>query len=380
MKILYLITQGEQGGAQYYISTLAKAAKSQNMAVNVAIGEKADNWLSQQIEATGGKFWPLKHLKRAPSPLNDILAIFELAKLYQNVKPDIIHLNSSKAGIIGSLAALLHKISFHKVKIIYTAHGWVFNEPMPWPIKTAYYLMEKITASLKTKIICVSEFDRQIALQAKIAPAKKLITIHNGLTLPDNYFLTKETALEKLKISQDNNTIIVTIANFYPTKGLKYLIEATKILSTDYKLPIKTIIIGDGKLRHQLEQQIKNLELQNNVILIGSLLEASQYLKAFDLAVVSSVKEGFPYFLLEAMSAGLPIVATRVGGIPEIITGKKNGFLVESKNPQMLADKIQQLAMNKTLMAEISDQNLKDVGEKFGLQKMLAETISVYNN
>jgi len=380
MKILYVVTQGELGGAQRYIHTLSQAANSQNMAVNVAIGENNDNWISRKIEGLGGKIWPLKRLKRAPSPLNDFFAIFELAKLYQNIKPDIIHLNSSKAGVIGSLAAIAYKISYPKVKIIYTAHGWVFNEPMPSPLKIGYYLMEKITGPIKNKIICVSDFDRLIGLKAKIASADKLITIHNGLNLPEDYFADKKSALKKLGIIKDEKIIIGTIANFYPTKGLSYLLEAVKILVADYRLPVVAVIIGDGKLRFRLEQQIKNLKLENSIILTGSINEAGKYLKALDLAVTSSVKEGFPYFLLEAMSAGLPIVATKVGGIPEIIINNENGLLVESKNPQMLAEKINQLVTDKPLTEKMSRQNIQTVREKFSRQKMIDETLAIYNN
>lgn len=377
MKILYIITQSSWGGAQKYVYNFSlNLNKKEDIEIVVTGGRESIGELNQKLDQNGVKFIPIKNLVRAINPIKDLVAVWELKKIIEIEKPDIIHLNSSKAGAVGSLAGKLAK---NKPKIIYTVHGWVFNESLNPIIKIAYFLIEKLFANFKDVFICLSEFDRRIGLKNKIAPAKKIITIHNGLTLPDNYFLTKETALEKLEITKDNKILIGAIANFYPTKGLRYLIEATKIIATDYKLPIKIIIIGDGDLRHQLEQQIKDLELKNNVILAGSMLEAGQYLKAFDLAVVSSVKEGFPFFILEAMLAGLPIVTTKVGGIPEIITNGQNGFLVEPKNPQMLADKIKELITDKILMAKMSDQNLKDVKEKFSLQKMIDQTLTIYN-
>lgn len=379
MKILYVITQGEQGGAQLYVHTLAAASQGQNWSVYLAIGGKDENWLSREITALGGKFWPLDHLRRAPSPIHDVLAIFELAQLYHKIKPEVIHLNSSKAGILGSLASLFYRLRYPNTKIIYTAHGWVFNEPMSHWLKTTYYFLEKLTARFKTKIICVSEYDRQIGINSKVATADKLVTIHNGLDLPETYFLDRLAARKVLNANLTAAEFVIgTIANFYPTKGLKYLIGALKILVIDYQLPIKAAIIGDGKLRMELEQQIRDNNLQNNIILTGSIKSASKYLHAFDLAVMSSVKEGFPYFLLEAMAAGLPLVSTKVGGIPEIITDGHNGFLVEAQNEQSLAEKIKLIFDNKILADSMAQNNLQEVKEKFSQQQMIEATLACY--
>ena len=162
MNILYVITQGETGGAQNYVATLARSAKDQKMTVNVAIGEPGDNWLTRETGIVDGRTWFLNNLKRKISPIHDFLGILEFAKLYQKIKPDIIHLNSSKAGVLGSLGAIKYKFKNKDCKIIYTVHGWVFNEPMSWTKRQLFYWLEKLTATIKDKIICVSEYDRQI--------------------------------------------------------------------------------------------------------------------------------------------------------------------------------------------------------------------------
>lgn len=404
MKILYVITQGEQGGAQLYVKTLAEAARGQNWAVDIAIGEDSNNWLSQEIKALGGEFWPLKHLKRPISPINDLITIFELANLYQKIKPDIIHLNSSKAGILGSLAFLVAKLNWKlpaspnrgeeiarfgsnesrrgNWKLFYTAHGWVFNEPMPQYKKWLYRTLEKVTAGIKDKIICVSDYDCRIAIENKIAKAEKLIVIHNGINLANAYFLDKESTRHELlqkNLTEQNQIVIGTIANFYPTKGLEYLISAVGISVNDYRLPITAIIIGEGGLRPQLEKQIKDSGLQKNIILTGSIKNASRYLKSFDIAVMSSVKEGFPYFLLEAMSAGLPIISTNVGGIPEIISDNKTGYLVEPQNPSALAEKIKLLADRPELRQKFGETGLTKVKNEFSQEKMIKKTFAVYS-
>lgn len=379
MTILYVITQGETGGAQNYVAVLAGAAVSQNWTVNVAIGEKGDNWLGQKIEAMGGIIRPLSHLRRAISPIYDIMAVFELAKLYQNIKPDIIHLNSSKAGILGSLASIIYCAKEKNCKVIYTAHGWVFNEPMALYKTWLYITLEKLTAKIKDTIICVSEYDRNIALVENIASPEKLITIHNGINAEGIEFLDKESARQEIFSANlpDRNEITAgCIANFYPTKGLDYLIDAIHIASKNIK--IKLAIIGDGELRPELEKQIKSNNLESNIILTGKIKNAQQYLLAFDLAVSSSVKEGFPYFLLEAMAAGLPIVATKVGGIPEIIADNETGLLIEARNPAALADKIILLAKNPELMMRLGEAGINRVKIELNQKNMIKKTLTLY--
>jgi len=381
MTILYVITQGETGGAQNYVATLARSAIGLNWTVSVAIGEKGDNWLGQEIESIGGRIWPLNRLKRAISPINDILAILELSKLYQDIAPDIIHLNSSKAGVLGSLAAIIYRAKSKKCKIIYTAHGWIFNEEMPALKKMIYISLEKLTAKAKDKIICVSEYDRNTALIKNIAPPEKLMTVHNGINTERIKFLNKESARQEIfgaDTPQQDETIIGCIANFYPTKGLEYLIDAIKIISQTIK--IRLVIIGDGDLRLELEKQIRYNGLESIVLLIGKKKNAQKYLPAFDLAVMSSVKEGFPYFLLEAMSAGLPIVATRVGGIPEIITNGETGLLTEPNNPKDLAEKILRLASDANLRLKFGQAGLKKVKREFNEAEMINKTFSAYHS
>ncbi len=383
--ILYLITQGEMGGAQEYILSLAQNLKNDYKIV-VAFGKPVEkSELAEKLKKFNIEYKVISNLKRNISPISDILAFFEIRKLIKNLKPDIIHLNSSKISILGSLAAF--KISNLKFKIIYTVHGWVFNEPLPFFLRSFYKWVEKFTAKYKDKIICVSEFDRQTAIKEKICAEEKLTTVHNGISKIDLY--GKDEACDLLhsifhlpiasNSRQDNNYLIGTLANFYPTKGLTYLIEAAKILIKDNKLPIKFLILGDGKERQKLMDLIDDHKLNDSVFLPGYLADADKYLKAFDIYACSSVKEGFPYSILKAMSAGLPVVSTKVGGIPEIITERVNGSLVPAKDPQVMADKIIELIGDKNLRESIGMNAEKIIKENFSLEKMISDTKKVYD-
>jgi len=342
--------------------------------------------------------YQLRYTNRAINPLKDLLAFFELLKLIKNEKPDIIHLNSSKIGITGSLAGwLIKKVIGHlSFIIIYTVHGWVFNEPLPWLLKKLYFILEKWTSRFKYKIITVSEHDRGIALKNKIARPEKLVTIPNGLDQAELNFLDKNTAREKLlallSLNEQQQTshepqIIGTIANLYPTKGINYLICAAQELIK--KRPnLIFLIIGDGPEKSYLQsfllsvarrakEGILNHQLQRNFFFLGKIEEAYKYLKAFDIFVLPSVKEGLPYTLLEAQAAELPIIATNVGGIPEMLTDQLNGLLVPPADPDKLTEAINKLLDNPELALKLK-QNSRLTAEKFSFETTLKSTQKLY--
>lgn len=369
-KILYFITQSEFGGAQRYIFDLACNLKA-DFQIAVAFGQNRNNGkLAKILQKNNIEYFIMRHLKRNISPVSDILAIIEITKLIKRHKPDIVHLNSSKISILGSIAAFITGTN-----AVYTAHGWVFNEPMPGWKKTFYILSEKFTAKFKNKIICVSEYDRQVAIKHKIAPTGKLTVIHNGVDPIE--FYSKEKALQILN-SQNFNFLIGSIGNLYETKGFEYFIQAAGILINRNKINAKFLIIGEGSARKNLENSIKKHNLENNFILAGRIDQAGKLLKAFDVFVCSSVKEGWPYSIMEAMNAGLPIISTDTGGIPEMMQDKKTGLFVKPADAEDLAEKIKTLLNNKNLTTELGANARVKAAAEFGLKKMIEETKKIY--
>ena len=401
--ILYLITRAELGGAQRYVLDLANNLQGE-FNITVAFGKQDTNGeLAEKLKIAGINNYNIPHLKRAISPIDDFLALVEIIKLIKKIKPNIIHLNSSKISILGSIASLIIKfqVSSFKFQVVYTVHGWVFNEPLPRWLKLFYFWAEKITALFKNKIICVSEFDRQIALTKKIAAALKLITIHNGLAPIE--FYSKEEARQRIhsvipasepessvqhheqvsglrvKPAMTSNLLIGSTGNLYKTKGFEHFIKASKIIS-EQKISATFIIIGEGEERKKLETLIRQNNLANDFILTGRINEAAKLLPAFDIYVCSSVKEGLSYTIVEAMQAGLPIVATNVGGNSELIEDNITGLLAEAGNPESLAQKIIELIKNPALKNKLGQQAKLKAREEFGLEKMVEETKKAYSS
>lgn len=370
-KILYLVTQAETGGAQKYVLDLASnLGKSQFEAI-VAAGGKATDPLFLNLQKNQIKYFRLKYVIRAINPVFDFLGFWEIFNLIKKEKPDVVHLNSSKVEILGSIAAKLLGVK----KIIFTAHGYVFNEPMSNLKRKFYIFLEKFCSKFIDKIICVSEFDKQTGLKNNIAPEDKYAIIHNAINLNNYNFLEKQEARQKLegitKIEFKDKKIIGTIANLYKTKGLEYFIEAAKIINRGDAV---YVVIGEGDEKKILESKIKDQRL-NNFFLVGNVPNAANYLKAFDIFVLPSVKEGFPYTILEAQAVGLPIIATKVGALPEIIKDNENGILIEPKNPQLLADKIKLLLADQDLYQRIKNNTRIDQNT---FREFLDQTIAPY--
>ena len=377
-KILYIITQSELGGAQRYLFDLVDNLHEE-FEISIALGEQGkDGELAKKLEAHNVKVLSIPHLKRAISPFKDLLAIVDTIKLLKKIKPDIVHLNSSKVSIIGSLASIFVKKL--KARFVYTVHGWVFNEPLSGFKKSFYTFAEKFTARFKDRIICISSFDYEIAKKQLKIPEKKLTLIHHGID--PIKFLTKGEAREKFKsLMPDTQSKIVigVIANLYRTKGLEYLIEAAR-LATDLGFNIVTIVIGEGSERKNLESVIGQNNLRSKFFLAGKMENAAELLPVFDIYVSSSIKEGLPYNILEAMQAGLPIIATNVGGIPEMITDGKNGLLVNPEKPKELAQRIKLLIEDNQLRESLKQQAQADANSEFTIDKMIKKTKEAYSN
>jgi len=373
-RILFLITQSELGGAQRFLFNLTSHLDKDTYELLVAVGSSGNGDFLRVLKAGGIPCQTLKFLKREPT-LSDVKAIFEIRSLIKSYSTDILFLNSSKAGFIGSLAAIF-PTRINAVKVVYRIGGWSFNDPSPKWKRWLWIFLEWLSAKWKDVVIVNNQHDLDQAKKLKIRPRRQTVLIHNGIEVYKLDLMQKEEARIRLiekaaKFSGRNilaKNIIGTIANFYPTKGLEYLIQAADYLNDDDSV---FFIVGDGELRPELEKMIREKGLERKVFLLGQIPDAYRLLPAFDVFVLPSVKEGFPWALIEAMSAKLPVIATEVGAVTEIVDDHKNGLLVKPKDPAGLADKIKEVLENDHLRNELGIQAHQTVLFKFELDKMV---------
>lgn len=376
-KILYIVTQKDCGGAQKNVVDLALNLKHKHE-VKVAAGPDGGRWLFDELQKNGIQTIELKKLHRAINLFADYSACLEIKKLLEEEKPDILHLHSSKTGFLGSLASIL---SDRKIKTFYTSHGAAFASSFGPTKRKVFLWTEKISARWKNKIICVSNNEKEAWLKNKVAPEKKLTVIPNGIDFKKITFLPKEEARKKIAIGRlpviDNQKIIGTIANFFPDKGLLFLFEAASLVCQK-KSDVTFTIIGDGPQRNELEKIIKKYRLENKILLLGQIPNAILYLKAFDLYVQPSIKEGFGYTILEALTAELPVISTKVGGAKEMIEEGQNGLLVPPKNAMALAEEMLKLIESPDLRQKLA-QNSRQKIQEFSVEKMIEKTEKIYS-
>ena len=283
----------------------------------------------------------------------------------------MVHLNSSKAGALGALAARLAGVP----NIIFTAHGWAFNEARPWWQKIIIWKLAGITVLLSHKTICVSDAVRRDIAHFPFTK-HKLVVIHNGIECAP--LLSRDEARLELAAHSVGSYWIGMSSELHPTKRIGDAIRAMAILVTHYPHAM-LIVMGEGQERRRLESLIHELHLHDRVFLAGFKNAASSLLAAFDLFLHTSISEALSLAILEAGCASLPVVATRVGGIPEIIESGVNGILVPPRNPTALAAAINTLIDDPQRAHALGAALKKTVGEKFIKERMLREMLALYH-
>ena len=362
MKILYLITKSNWGGAQKYVYDLATTFKQQKHEVLVAFGGNGE--LGERLNSAGVLTYSMPSVERDISFLKDINGTANLYKLIKKERPDILHLNSSKIAGIGSLLGRVLGVK----NIVVTLHGAPFREDRSFLSKQLIYFFTWITCLLAHKVITVSKKD-EIDVSGMMFVSKKVKTIYLGLPY-------EELPQKNKKKSETVN--IVTIAELHRNKGLIYGLEAiNNVIKENNRITYS--IFGEGEERSNLEKYIKDNNLGEVVILEGHVPHASKRLQDFDIFILPSVKEGLPYVLLEAGRAMLPVVSTITGGIPEIVRHEDTGLLVRPKDVPNLSKEISKLIKDKKFAKKLGQSLHSHITVNFSHGKMLAETAKLYS-
>ncbi len=382
-KILYIITKAEPfGGAQRYVFDLATNLPKEQFQAVVTLGE--GKTLEEKLQKEGVRTIHLKNSQRNISPLKDFLLFFELLKIYRREKPDVIHLNSSKVGFLGSLAAqtysLYPKPHTLNPKIIFTAHGWAFNDSRFFLSKIFWKFLQWLTVLLADQTIAVSEKTKNNMNWS--GASDKIKVVYNGL--PSLNFLEKTEA--RIELSKKDRRLenipkdkiwIGTVSELHRNKGLDLMIEALSKIKNE-KANWVFIVCGEGEEREKLNQLIHQKEMGSKIFLVGLVKNAATYLKALDIFTLTSRTEGLPYALLEAGAAGLPTIASNVGGIPEVIQHGKNGLLFEREDVGELKRQLEDTLGDEGRVSLFGASLQKSIAEKFCLGNMLKLTESIY--
>lgn len=370
-KVLYLITKSNFGGAQRYVYDLATNLPREQYEAVVAFGGTGvpgseAGQLAKMLETAHVRTVLIPSLGRNFNFL-DVKSFFQIHTLIKQERPDVLHLNSPKAGGLGALAGRITGVG----NIIYTAHGWPFWEERNVLWLGAVRLFSWLTVLLSHHTICISEYDRR-GIRWMPFIQRKLVVIRNGIRTTSYIPRAEARAMLVDRARHEKDVWLATIAELHPNKNIERALDAVQLYNQSHKQKIFYCVFGGGELANKLAGRI------DNQLLLGFIPDATRYLSAFDVFLLPSLKEGVPYAILEAGLAGLPVVASDVGGIPEVLAETADGYLV---NPQSVEDIMRGLteATCGISSPHSSKKRLSEiVREKFSQSDMLKKTFMLY--
>ncbi|MDP2911213.1 MAG: glycosyltransferase family 4 protein [Candidatus Omnitrophota bacterium] len=395
MKIVRIIARLNIGGparnAVLLTDALCSRVKSEGLRVNsdwetvLVCGEVegSEGDMMYLAREKGIKPIIIKELGRELSWKDDWTAFWKIYKIIQKEKPDIIHTHTAKAGTLGRLAGMLYRLfrfarNDMKPILIHTFHGHVFSGYFG-KVKTLFFIwVEKILALFTDKIITVSEnLKRELVEKFKVASENKISVIELGFELDE--LLKLPIVGEGLKPSPTIN--IGIIGRLVPIKNHRMLL---KILSTLHPPPstqkLKLIITGDGEMRGELWKYAGELGIESFIEFKGWIKDLKAIYEGLDIVVLTSLNEGTPVSLIEAMASGRPVVATRVGGVADIVQDGKNGYLVESGDEEGFNQKLMDLIKDSEKRRKFGEYGRNIVKNRFSKERLIKDTKELYNN
>lgn len=362
MKIAYLVTRADPiGGAQIHVRDLAASIQAHGHSPTVLIGGQGP--FVDDLRARGIPLVSLRHLVGPMHPLLDLRALGEIIGALRDLRPDLLTAHGSKSGILGRLAA-----RSLGVPLVVTVHGWACAPGTPRLQAAVSSRLERLIGRLANKTIAVSEFDRQFGLANRLVAPERIVTVHNGM--PD--------IAPSLRADPSRSPArLIMVARFEPQKDHRTLLSALGRLRT---LPWQLDLVGDGPLRPEMESLAASLGIAERVRFLGQRTDVAQLISDAQVGVLVSHWEGFPLSILEAMRAGLPVVASDVGGVSEAVLNDETGYVVPRSDVEALKHRIGRLLDSPDLRARLGSTGRARYEQEFTLEHLVAKTVAVYQD
>lgn len=368
-----LCHQPVDGGVGWHVRDLASGLTQRGYAVSVcgpSVPGRLDNGaaVSAGAEADDGVAHVRLDLRREIAPRCDLLAVGKLARIIDDLRPDIIHAHSSKAGAVARLARLIHP----RARVLYTPHGYAFAGYFPGGSKRhAYRAVERALAPLASRVICVCEAEARIA--RSLGPSDRVRVVHNGIA-PAHANATDPQIAELAR----GGPVIGALTLLRPGKGLETLIEAAPRVLAHHP-DVRIAIVGEGPDLAALRAQGAALGIAGAVHFTGPCEDPLAALRGMQIFVHPSWAEAFPYVVLEAMSLARPIVASDVGGVGEAVIDGDSGLLVPARDSGALAGALIELLDDPARAQRLGEAALSRVSNRFSLEAMIDGLTAVYD-
>ncbi len=372
MRILHLITRLDRGGSA--MNTLLTVAGLPSLFGQSLVYGRTREFpqlalnIRQQVE-----MMELPDLVRSPSPLKDLVAFWKIYRLLRRGRFDLVHTHTSKAGLLGRIAARMAGVPH----IVHTPHGQAFNGYAGRMLTTLFVLLDRWAATFTDRIIGLTDQEIRDNLDRRIGRPEQFVTIPSGIDL--KRFEGKEREAVDVKASlglSPSSRLIGSVGRLDPVKGHTYLLDAFAVLAPRFS-DLHLALVGDGELLPELQSRAQQAGLTDRVLFLGWREDVPDLLHAFDLFVFPSLSEGMGRGLVEAMAAGLPIVATRVCSIPEVLAEGEAGCLVEPGSALALARGIETLLLDPELRSRLA-KAARERAKGYSVEIMLQKIEAVY--
>lgn len=387
IKVLRIIARLNIGGPAIHTILLTEGLDRSKFETILVVGtvDKSEGDMSYLAEQK--EIYPLIIPELTPSLniCNDIIAFWKIFCLIKRERPDIVHTHTAKAGALGRLAGMLYNLisrvssllSGEKKRpvLIHTFHGHVLHSYFG-RIRSALFLwIEKFLAIFTARIIAVSENLKEELISLKVASSEKIVTVPLGLELQRYLNLNTDSSCKVRDYSS-----VGIIGRLVPIKNHRMFLDAAKKLIDGFGLKQKTkfLIVGDGPLRQKLESYAEGLDIKENVIFTGWIKDLTRIYSELDIVALTSLNEGTPVALIEAQAAARPCIATRVGGVADVVEDGISGFLVPSQDIDKFIKCIIKLLNNPDLRQTMGKCGRDRVKNRFDKSQLLKSIEALY--
>ena len=343
LRVLHIITRLDRGGSSENTLLTVAGLDKERYVVTLASGPSTEDIGPTQVKAQHGGvvFLQVPHLRRAICPLDDMVAMMELYRLVRQGRYEVVHTHTSKGGVLGRIVARLAGVPI----IVHTPHGHVFHGYYGKLVSRLFIRIERWAAGFTDRIITLTERGARDHVDYGVAPPSRFTVIHSGVEFPALDSPSRESGRREALGIGSSDFVYGTVGRLEPIKGHSVLIEAFARVVQELS-NAKLLMIGDGELRQELEGLARGLNVSPRVIFAGWREDVGELLRLMDVFVLPSHNEGMGKALVEAMHAGLPSIASNVGGIPEVVEDDKQGVLVAPGSSESLAREMIVLAQN----------------------------------
>ncbi len=380
VRILRLIARLNMGGPALHVSYLARGLESRGYhttlgAGAIARGESSMAFVADELDV---EVVDVKHLHRELSPVFDTLSVQAIVKLIKRVRPHILHTHTAKAGAVGRTAALLAGEARPPV-VVHTFHGHVLRGYFDPARAAAFRTVERGLAKATTRLVAVSPEVRDDLVELGVAPADKFSVIRLGIDLDARIISgeSDDSQLRRLFGVPDGAFVVGWIGRMTAIKRLPDVVAAFARLR-ERGVEAKLCLVGDGPDRELVERRAHELGVSRDVLFVGYQREVAPYYALFDALLLPSGNEGTPVVAIESLAAGTPVVATNVGGIPDVVEHGTDGFLTPVGEVEALAAALERLARNPELRIEMGRAGRARTLPRYRVERLVDDVDSLY--